>query len=209
MTSLPKTTVQISDEKLAEMELIFEKFDVDGNHLPFSDELETMMRMLGFDPDWKELRSLQSRLRGLDLMEFNQFVKIIAEQEHKTGNKRGYEESEILDIFKRWDPNNTGFISKEQFIESMTTRGDGFEQDELEEMLREMQEVDEGGEADQIAYEPFIKKIFEDLAHAKELQKQEVEEFIKAKEKEKELEKKRREKSAEENTEGSKSKQVN
>lgn len=177
MASQSKTNdnnVNMPEEQIAELELVFEKFDPEGDHMPFSEELENMVRLLGYDPDWKELRYLQSKLRGLDIMHFNQFAKIMAEEEERTEGKRGYEEEEILSIFKSWDPDNTGFISKETFVTNMTTRGDPLEEDELEELLNEMMGSAENKDQDVIEYEPFVRKMFGLLTEVKTKHEKEV-----------------------------------
>ncbi len=113
-------------------------------------ELGTVMRSLGQNPTEAELADMINEVDadGNGNIDFPEFLTMMARKMKDTDS-----EEEILEAFKVFDKDGSGFISAAELRHIMTNLGEKLTDEEVEEMVRE---ADVNGDG-QIDYEEFVK----------------------------------------------------
>jgi calmodulin len=108
------------------------------------------MRSLGQNPTQAELADMISEVDadGNGNIDFPEFLTLMARKMKDTDS-----EEEIMEAFKVFDKDGSGFISAAELKNIMTNLGEKLTDEEVDEMVRE---ADVNGDG-QIDYEEFVK----------------------------------------------------
>merc|ERR1712048_1179390 len=98
-------------------------------------ELGTVMRSLGQNPTAAELQDMINEVGadGNGTIDFPEFLSLQARKMKDTDT-----EEEIIDAFKVFDRDGSGFISAAELRHVMTNLGEKLTDEEIDEMLREV-----------------------------------------------------------------------
>merc|ERR1711977_18345 len=118
--------------------------------IPLSD-MGTVLRSLGQNPTEAELQALMEEVDKdkSGTIEFDEFVDLMA----RTNKSKDQMEEEIRNAFLTFDADNSGFITREELIETLTTMGDPVDEETITGMIDEA-DLDGDGK---INYEEFTK----------------------------------------------------
>ncbi|XP_023221127.1 calmodulin-like [Centruroides sculpturatus] len=145
-------TENLTKKQISEFKEAFLLFDKDGDGLISSNELDTIMRSLGLTPTEFELQEVINKINKEKngVIDFSMFLSLISKMmEEKVGEK------EIIDAFRVFDEDGTGYISVSDLRYIMTNLGEKLTEKEVEEMIREANADNNG----RINYVEFSKKI--------------------------------------------------
>nr|AAV73912.1 calmodulin-like protein [Pinctada fucata] len=142
----------LTEEQIAEFREAFHLFDKDGSGSISAEELGTVMRSLGQNPNEQELQDLVEEIDtdGNGEVDFNEFLAMMAKKMKDTDS-----EEEIREAFRVFDRDDKGFITASELKHIMTTLGEKMDDEEAEEMVAAA-DIDGDGE---INYEEFVKMI--------------------------------------------------
>ncbi|KAL6192584.1 hypothetical protein ACLB2K_033670 [Fragaria x ananassa] len=118
--------------QIAELEQVFNKFDVNGDGKISSSELGAIMGSLGHPATEDELRSMILEVDGDGdgFIDINEFVEL---------NTKGIDSAEALqnlrDAFSVYDKDGNGSISAEELFEVLKSLGDECSLDECRKMI--------------------------------------------------------------------------
>lgn len=138
----------LSTAQLMEIHEAFAKFDRDGDGHIEAKELATVMRIMGMEPSEQQLQELIQSVDvdGNGKIELEEFTNLMA---RNILTKDGA--TELLNAFKLFDQDNSGFITSDEIRGLMTTAGEPLTQAECDEFLRL---ADPNGDG-KISYEEF------------------------------------------------------
>ncbi|KAG0313599.1 Calmodulin [Dissophora globulifera] len=141
---------QLSEDQMSEFKEAFTLFDKDGDGIISAKELGTVMRSLGQNPTDAELRDMINEVDadGNGTIDFPEFLTLMARKIAEPDP-----EEEIRDAFKVFDKDGNGYISAAELRHVLTSLGERYAPEEINEMIREA-DVDSDG---QINYEEFVK----------------------------------------------------
>merc|ERR1712091_247969 len=132
--------MEFTDEEKKEFRKNFNLFDKKRTgSIPIAD-MGTVLRSLGQNPTEAELAAL---------VEIDEFVDLMS----KTNKTTEQMEEEIKNSFLTFDADGSGFITREELIETLTTMGDPVDEETITGMIQEA-DVDGDGK---INYEEFTK----------------------------------------------------
>merc|ERR1712118_607662 len=134
----PKTMAdQLTEEQIAEFKEAFSLFDKDGDGTITTKELGTVMRSLGQNPTDAELQDMVNEVDGdgNGTVDFPEFLSLMARKMKDTGT-----EGELIEAFKCFDRDGSGFISTAEIRHVMTNLGEKLTDEEVDEMVREVVE---------------------------------------------------------------------
>lgn len=134
---------KLGDEQIAEFKEAFTLFDKDGEGRITTEELGIVMRSLGQNPTEAELRTM---VKELDPMP--EFLTSTARKIQDADS-----EEEILNAFKVFDKDGSGFIPAAELRRILTSLGRKLTDAEFDELIRE-EAIDGDG---QINYEKFVR----------------------------------------------------
>jgi calmodulin len=143
---------QLTEEQIAEFKEAFSLFDRDEDGVIASKDLGIVMRSLGVNPteaeitDW--IKELDQNAPGA--IDFQEFLSIMSRKMETTVVN---EEEEILAAIKIFDVDGSGVMNPAQFKHLLLNIGDKPNDDELDDMVRQM-DVDHNG---LIRYEDVVK----------------------------------------------------
>lgn len=145
----------LSEEQIAEFKEAFCLFDTDGGGSIGSDELETVMNALGQNPTEAELKAMVDEVDadGSGEIDFPEFLTMLAHRMHGTD-----EEAEVIEYFRMFDPNGTGFISTADVKQIIDTLEADISGEEREEIVKELDFDGDGV----ISYEEFANLMLDD-----------------------------------------------
>lgn len=160
MSSSSTMEQKLTQDQIAEFKEAFSLFDKAGKGTVPTKDLGIVMRSLGFNPTEAELQDMMNQVdvNKTGTMNFDEFLNLMAQ--------RGYDnngtEEEILEAFRIFDKDKSGFMSAEQikhlmWCGSCSAPGKHDEDEELNEMIKVMP-VNENG---LINYVDFVKKMME------------------------------------------------
>jgi calmodulin len=138
---------QLTEEQINEFKEAFSLFDKDDTGTIATKTLGTVIRSLGQNPTEGELVDLLNEIDpdGKRTIDFPEFLSIMA---GRCRMKETDFEEEILEAFKVFDKEGTGFISPSMMRYVVSSLG--VSQEELEELTA-------GWDGDQIDYREFVK----------------------------------------------------
>eukprot|EP00736_Rhodelphis_marinus_P001243 Rmarinus@m.16562 len=127
-------------------------------------EVGTIVRSLGINPTEAKLRELINEIVDDEPTGFVQFEKfesmmVPVLKQVQQGNPAQefvrHSEGVILQAFRLFDPEETGFIDAEQLKDLLMSKGEQFFQEEVDEMMRDAMDHVTG----KVAYEDFAEKL--------------------------------------------------
>merc|ERR1711908_144563 len=143
--------MSFTDEQKKEFRKNFNLFDKKRTgSIPIAD-MGTVLRSLGQNPTEAELAALVEEVDKdkSGTIEFDEFVDLMA----RTNKTQEQMEEEIKNAFLTFDADGSGFITREELIETLTTMGDPVDEETINGMIQEA-DVDGDGK---INYEEFTK----------------------------------------------------
>merc|ERR1712226_1649607 len=125
---------QLTEEQIAEFREAFSLFDKDGDGTITTRELGTVMRSLGQNPTAAELQDMINEVDadGSGTIDFPEFLSLQARKMKDTDC-----EEELIEAFKVFDRDGTGFISAAELRHVMTNLGEKLTDEEVDEMILE------------------------------------------------------------------------
>ncbi|ORX78513.1 EF-hand [Anaeromyces robustus] len=150
-TGNPETIKKVNRIKDA-----FSLFDVTQNETCDEREVGTIIRSLGIYPNEAQLRTLINEMldeKQPGYVNFNKFLKSI----YKIYQNQYFpaDDNKLWRVFKVLDPDNKGYLTKEELINFLTTEGEPFTEDELESIKTSYLNNDE----ERFIYSDYIKDI--------------------------------------------------
>merc|ERR1712205_288592 len=146
-----KQQMEFSDEEKKEFRKNFNLFDKKRTgSIPVAD-MGTVLRSLGQNPTGAELAALVEQVDKdkSGTIEFDEFVDLMS----KTNKTQEQMEEEIKNAFLTFDADGSGFVTREELIDTLTTMGDPVDEETITGMIQEA-DVDGDGK---INYEEFTK----------------------------------------------------
>eukprot|EP00918_Siedleckia_nematoides_P006533 GHVU01014224.1.p1 GENE.GHVU01014224.1~~GHVU01014224.1.p1 ORF type:complete len:172 (+),score=39.09 GHVU01014224.1:68-583(+) len=116
--------------QIQEFKEAFNMIDQDRDGFISKEDLHDMLASLGKNPTEDYLDGMMSEAPGP--INFTMFLTMFGEKLNGTDP-----EDVIKNAFACFDENNTGYINEERLRELLTTMGDRFTDDEVEEMYKE------------------------------------------------------------------------
>jgi len=138
-----------SQSQIQEFKEAFNMIDQDRNGFITQDDLAGMFSSMGKDPPAAYLEDMIKEATG-DI-NFTTFLTLFGEKLHGTDP-----EDVINNAFKCFDPEGTKSIPGEELKRLLTSMGERFTKEEVEEMFNE-QELDSAGNFDYIEFTRLIK----------------------------------------------------
>ncbi len=140
----------LSEEKIAEFRCAFQLFDKDSNGEIDTIDLRNILKKLRYDPSDDDLKDM---IKEVDTnkdgkVQFHEFLELMS---HKM--KDHDSEEEMLEAFKIFDIDNTGYVTKDDFKVVMNHLGEAMTPDELDEMIKDNDDDGDG----QLNFEEFKK----------------------------------------------------
>merc|ERR1711934_834345 len=150
-----KAPMEFSDQDKADFRKNFNLFDKKRTGaIPIGD-MGTVLRSLGQNPTEAELAALMEEVdkdkRGT--IEFEEFIDLMA----RTNKTHEQMEEEIKNAFLTFDADGSGFITREELVETLTTMGDPVDEETINGMIAEA-DLDGDGK---INYAEFTKIMLE------------------------------------------------
>ncbi|XP_071493075.1 uncharacterized protein [Diadema antillarum] len=144
----------LTEEQIEEYREAFAVFDVNGDGIITTKELEEVMTSFGESPSAAELRDMVNEIDvdGNGEIDFADFLSLMARPTTDDNSS-----DEIIEAFRVFDKDGNGYISVTNLRTIMSTVASGLTEDEIEEMI---EEADVNGEG-QVNYEEFTRTMIE------------------------------------------------
>merc|ERR1711981_768283 len=146
-----KAPMEFSDQDKADFRKNFNLFDKKRTGaIPIGD-MGTVLRSLGQNPTEAELQALMDEVDAdkSGTIDFEEFVNMMS----RTNKSNEQMEDEIKTAFLTFDADGSGYITKEELIETLTTMGDPVDEETIVGMIAEA-DLDGDGK---INYDEFTK----------------------------------------------------
>merc|ERR1711981_1044659 len=150
-----KAPIEFSDQDKADFRKNFNLFDKKRTGaIPIGD-MGTVLRSLGQNPTEAELAALMEEVDKdkSGTIEFEEFIDLMA----RTNKTHEQMEGEIKNAFLTFDADGSGFITREELVETLTTMGDPVDEETINGMIAEA-DLDGDGK---INYAEFTKIMLE------------------------------------------------
>merc|ERR1712093_822286 len=151
-----KPAMEFSEQDKADFRKNFNLFDKKRTgSIPIGD-MGTVLRSLGQNPTEAELAALMEEVDKdkSGTIEFEEFVDLMA----RTNKTHEQMEEEIKNAFLTFDADGSGFITREELVETLTTMGDPVDEETINGMIAEA-DLDGDGKID---YKEFTKIMLQD-----------------------------------------------
>jgi calcium-dependent protein kinase len=148
----------IPDEEIENVREAFDQMDKQKTGLISVHELQEVMKKLGYKDSDKEILKIMKTVHVDDdqpVIKYSEFIAATLDR------KKFLTKERLWDVFKHFDTDNNGYITKENIAEALTRAGRELPQKDLDDMIKE---ADQGGEG-KISFEDFLKVLqVEELA---------------------------------------------
>jgi calmodulin len=141
---------QLTDDQVLDFKDAFKKFDEDGSGEISTEELGTVMRMLGHELKQYQLEDCIAIVDadGSGSVDFEEFLDLM-----RMKTKESQEEAEVKEAFRILDRQNKGEINTSVIKEILMKLDDEITEDDVDEMIYEIDEDGSGW----VDYEEFKK----------------------------------------------------
>merc|ERR1712230_59806 len=156
MTHKNEVPLEFDEKQKQDFRKNFNLFDKKRTgSIPLSD-MGTVLRSLGQNPTQAELQALMEEVDKdkSGTIEFDEFVDLMA----RTNKSKDQMEEEIKNAFLTFDADNSGYITREELVETLTTMGDPVDEETINGMIAEA-DLDGDGKID---YKEFTKIMLQD-----------------------------------------------
>ena len=126
---------QMSADQIAELKAAFSAFDKDGDGSITIGELSDVLNMVGQHTSQEEVQAMisQADLDMNGVVDFPEFLALVANR--MTNQEEN--ENDLVEMFRYYDLNNTGFITASNLQFAMSRMGCKMSPEESDEMIRE------------------------------------------------------------------------
>ncbi|KAI6183361.1 hypothetical protein M3Y97_00481200 [Aphelenchoides bicaudatus] len=138
----------LDQPQIQEFKAAFNMIDQDHDGCISNQDLQDMFASLGKEVNAELIEKMMKEAAGS--LNFTMFLTLFGEK--MTGMDP---ENVIKGAFQCFDENNTGTIPEERFREIMTTMGDQFTEDQMDELSRDLQIKD--GQFDYVEFARMLK----------------------------------------------------
>ncbi|XP_076902067.1 putative calcium-binding protein CML16 [Bidens hawaiensis] len=127
---------RLPEDQLKQLRDIFTRFDLDKDGSLTHLEVAALLRSLGLKPSGEQIHKLFNNMDsdGSGTMEFVELVNCMSSQ--MTSDDILINQSQLLEIFKTFDRDGSGFTTPSELAKSMTKMGQPLSYRELTEMVR-------------------------------------------------------------------------
>ena len=134
----------LTDESLVEYREAFRLFDKNSDGTISLNELREVMNTIGYHPTPEELEDLMNEADENDNggIDFTEFLTMMVNFSSLLKERDG--ETSVRQAFQVFDRDGDGFISKEELRYALTTLGEKLDDEEFEDMTRDL-DVDHEG----------------------------------------------------------------
>jgi len=135
----------------------FALFDRDGKNIVDVREIGTIVRHLGICPTEIELRDLITECEEEEptgFVQFQRFERMMSRVLLENQYPRDSEEK-LLRAFRTLDPNNNGYVEAEKVRTLLTTHGERFSQEEIDDFLNFAVDPETGN----LHYEDYVMQV--------------------------------------------------
>ena len=141
---------QLTEEQIVEFKEAFSLFDKNADGIVATKDLGTVLRSLGQNPTAAELQDMINEVDsdGNGTIDFPEFLTIMSRKMKDTDT-----EEEILEAFRVFDKDGSGFTTAAELRHVMTNLGEKLTDQEVDEMIREA-DLDGDGK---VNYEEFLR----------------------------------------------------
>merc|ERR1712072_659097 len=148
--------LQFTDEEIAKWRKNFKLFDKDSSGKIPVHEMATVLRACGQNPTEAEVAILIEKVdkNKNGFIEFEEFCDLMS----KTNKDPEQMKDLIMNAFRTFDADNSGFIDKKELMQTLTTMGDKVDEKMVTAMIEEA-DVDGDGK---INYAEFSKLMLKD-----------------------------------------------
>merc|ERR1712072_726893 len=148
--------IKFTDEQLAKYKKNFRLFDKAGDGKIPTGEMATVLRACGQNPTEAEIAILIEKVDKdkNNFIDFDEFCDLMS----KTNKDPAEMEDLIMAAFKTFDADNSGYIDKDELLNTLTTMGDKVDEKMVTAMIEEA-DVDGDGKLD---YKEFAKIMMKD-----------------------------------------------
>merc|ERR1711998_235548 len=149
--------LKFTDEEIAKYKKNFKLFDKEGAGKIPTGEMATVLRACGQNPTEAEIAILIEKVdkNGNGFIEFDEFCDLMS----KTNKDPKEMKDLIMQAFKTFDQDDSGFIEKDELLNTLTTMGDKVDEKMVTSMIEEA-DVDGDGK---INYEEFSKIMLKEV----------------------------------------------
>lgn len=147
---------ELTDEKQKEVREAFDLFDLDKDNLLNIEESESVLKCLGYNFDKTQLYKIMREYGIYKHSDNSQEKFLCLKALINFLNKRNKEvdtEEELMESFKSFDKDRDGKLNHKELKYLLFTLGEQFEDEEIEEIIKEIDTTGEGV----IYYEDFVK----------------------------------------------------
>jgi len=132
---------ELTDDQVLDFKDAFRKFDEDGSGEISTEELGTVMRMLGHDLKEDELEECINIVDadGSGSVDFEEFLDLM-----KSKTKESQDEAEVKEAFRILDREDKGEINTSVIKEILMKLDDEMTEDDVDEMIAEIDEDGSG-----------------------------------------------------------------
>jgi len=154
----------INEDDFEDLQSLFELFDRDKDGILTIREVQMLLRCLGLKPDLDQAKAMASQV-SVDTsgfsVSYNEYLKLISLQ-----RRAEPDEDKLMEVFRIFDPHNTGTIDEDQFRKIMQSK-QGIPDEDIEEMIEEYKTLEIVSEANDstvssgsvILYKEFINML--------------------------------------------------
>lgn len=155
---IPVNVSSALEHKIAE---VFATFDHNSVNVVEARDAGSILRFLGCAPSEEEIEELVKETEFPDHpgnIHLSRFIKVLKKRMANQKMKPAQPEA-LHEAFKLFDPNNKGFIAKDDFVKIMTEHGEPMSKEELALMMKSAVNPNDGrvhyeSYLNQLAYEP-------------------------------------------------------
>jgi len=154
----------INEDDFEDLQSLFELFDRDRDGILTIKELQMLLRCLGLKPDLEKAKNMAGQV-SVDVtgysVSFNEYLQLISIK-----RRAEPDEDTLMEVFRIFDPQNTGTIDEDQFRNIMKSK-QGISDEDIEEMIEEYKKLEAVSEANDstvsngsvILYKEFISML--------------------------------------------------